>query len=329
MDLNKIFKYIIILILFSTVLFKVTKETDVDPRMNSFRIILFPLKLPRTSAANATTTANSPLLPNNTPLPLSFLFVHLSKSLTRESNPSVGLKRRSALNRFLNWGEAKWQEYGEAPPRSIKGIMHRLGSSLLDKIPVTEKQLWRLHALHQHFQTDQSRRYFEVETGSSALADEQNVRTELHKQLNALAAVHRRWSIFSSALILPVAILSILPFGKLVLAWIIFRAVAHYRAYQGAHFLARCLTGQDSQLVVRFKLNSAIDRFLPLPPTHTSTSRAFNDPFTGLARDLELAELALVLPKALEYVCKREAEQLTKDSGLGRRRFSNQNLLDP
>lgn len=301
--------------------------------MNSFRIILFPLKLPRTSstatATVTTATPSSPLLPQSNPLPLTFLFVHLSKSLTRETNPSVGLKRRSPLNRFLNWGEAKWQEYGEAPPRSFKGIMHRLGSSLLDKIPVTEKQLWRLHALHQHLQADTSRRHFEIESGSSIVADEANIRSELCKQLNSFAAIHRRWSIFSSVLILPVAILSILPFGKLVLAWIIFRAVAHYRAYQGAHFMARCLAGQDAQLGARFKANASIDRFLPLPPTHTATSRAFNDPFAGLAREFDLAELAHVLPRALDYVCKREAEQLAKNSGLGRRKFSNQSMLDP
>lgn len=302
--------------------------------MNAFRLVLFPLKLPRTSASlpAAPATPTSALLPQSAPLPLTFIFVHLNKSLTRETNPSVGLKRRSLLNRFLNWGEAKWQEYGEAPPRSIKGIMHRLGSALLDKIPVTEKQLWRLHALHQHLQNvPNCRSFVEVETGSCLLADEQNVRSELGRQLNSFAALHRRWSIISSALIVPVAVLSILPFGKLFLAWVIFRAVAHYRAYQGAHFLSRCLSGKDSTFAVHFKLNSLIDRYLPLPPTHNTaaTARAFNDPFAGLARDLELAELSNVLPRALEYACRREAEQLAKNSGLGRRKFSNQNMLDP
>lgn len=93
--------------------------------------------------------------------------------------------------------------------------------------------------------------------------------------------------------------------------------------------MARLLADSEPAFSIRFKVNPLIDRYLPLPPTHTSTSRGFNDPFTGLARDLELAELAQALPRALEYVCKREAEQLAKDSGLGRRKFSNQNLLDP
>lgn len=299
-----------------------------------FRVVLFPLKLPKSLASG---NSHSPLLnAASTPLPLSFLFVHLSRALTKETNPSVGLSRKSHLNRFLNWGEAKWQEYGEAPPRSIKGIMYKLGSALLNRIPVTEKQLWRLHALNQHVQAGQSLRFLEIETGKSYIDEESAIRASMIKQLNTFAAYHRRWSIFSSVMIIPVAILSILPFGKLFLAWIIFRAVAHYRAYQGAHFLARCFSLEASNfnssggvIPIRFKLNSLIDRYLPLPPTHTSTARAFNDPFTGLARDLELAELANTLPKALDIVVKREAEALAKASGLGRRKFSNQNMIEP
>lgn len=299
-----------------------------------YRVLLFPLKLPKLSA-----NPTSPLI-SAPSAPIPFLFVHLSKSLTRTSNPTTGLNRRSYLARFLNWGESKWQEYSEASPRSIKGIMHRIGTALLDKIPVTEKQLWRLHALHQHF-TDQKLKTgskLEIETGSCYLTDasaEQSLKFDLINQLNLWAAFHRRWSIFSTCLILPVAILSILPFGKLFLAWIIFRAVAHWRAFQGAHFLVRCFNfdRQDAIsdiLPIKFISNPLIDKHLPLPPVYDSTKiSTFNDPFINLSRDLDLGELSTALPRALKLIIKKENDKFNSNSGLKRRKFSNQNLLEP
>lgn len=314
-----------------------------------YRVLLFPLKLPKLSSnipgSEATSSSASSLLShspsplNQQPTAVPFLFVHLNKSLTKTNNPTTGLKRGSPLTRFLNWGEAKWQEYGEASPRSLKGIMHRIGSSLLDKIPVTEKQLWRLHALHQHFQTDPGKtKSMEIETGSCYLENpsvEQAIKFDLIHQYNAWAAYHRRWSIFSSCLIIPVAILSILPFGKLFLAWIIFRAVAHWRAYQGAHFLVRCFN-YDRQdkiadiLPIKLVPNPLIDRNLPLSPAFTPEAPKFNDPFINLARDLDLGELAHVLPRALKLIVKNERKQQAQQGqGKTRRKFSNQNLLDP
>lgn len=300
-----------------------------------YRILLFPLKLPNTVNFFKETSANSSL-------PVPFLFLHLSKQLTRTNNPATGLNRRSALTRFFNWGESKWQEYGEASPRSIKGVMHRIGSVLLDRIPVTEKQLWRLHALHQHLQhTDplelKRLKSLDIETGSVYLNDanvEQLLKFDLVTQLNHWAAYHRRWSIFSSCMILPVAILSILPFGKLFLAWIIFRAVAHWRAFQGAHFLSRCFNFDRQDritdiLPVRFVSNPFLDKHLPLPPTFTSETRGFTDPFVNLARDLDLGELVQVLPKALKLLVKLEYDKNNHQSGSKRRKFSNHNLLEP
>lgn len=297
-----------------------------------YRILLLPLKLPKLKE-----TPTSPLVSNILPFP--FLFLHLSKSLTRVNNPSTGLNRRSALTRFLNWGEAKWQEYGEAAPRSFKGLIHKVGSSLLDKIPVSEKQLWRLHALHQHFQDGGKGKALEIETGSIYLTNpnvEQSLKFDLISQLNNWAAYHRRWSIFSTCLILPVAILSILPFGKLFLAWIIFRAVAHWRAFQGAHFLLRCFNYERQDIVsdispIKLISNHIFDKHLPLPPNFTSETIGFNDPFINLSRELDLGELSHVLPKVLKEICKKE-DQETKNNnrnGMKRRKFSNQNLLEP
>lgn len=319
-----------------------------------YRVLLFPLKLPKLSSnippisSQCASNNSSPLLSpspstlglqSSSPTPVPFLFVHLNKSLKKNSNPATGLNRRSPLTRFLNWGESKWQEYGEASPRSIKGVMHRIGSTLLDKIPVTEKQLWRLHALNQHFQSDLEQvrnKNLEIETGSCYLGNpslEQSVKFDLISQYNSWAAYHRRWSIFSSCLIIPVAILSILPFGKLFLAWIIFRAVAHWRAYQGAHFLVRCFNfdRQDKItdiLPVKLVTNHLIDKNLPLPPNFTSETCSFNDPIANLARDLDLGELANILPKALKLIIKNELKQQSQQS-MTRRKFSNQNLLDP
>jgi len=309
-----------------------------------YRLLLFPLKFPKIVKASASNESSS--LINNSPTNssssgvLPFLFVHLGKSMTNSTNPSTGLNRRGYLTRFLNWGEAKWQEYGEAAPRSIKGIMHRIGSKLLDKIPITEKQLWRLHALHQHIshlKGGPQHSTLEIETGSIYLANsitEQSVRYDLMSQLNTWAAFHRRWSIFSGVLIVPIAILSILPFGKLFLAWIIFRAVAHWRAYQGSHFLIRCFN-YDRQhsihdiLPVKLVTNPLIDRHLPLPPTYTPETLGFTNPFINLARDLDLGELASVLPRALQFVIKKEKDQDRNNGGMKRRKFSNQNLLEP
>ena len=288
-----------------------------------YRIILFPLKLPK--VAETSSAFNS--------LPIPFLFAHLSKSLTRVNNPSTGLNRRSALTRFLNWGEAKWQEYGEANPRSFKGLMHKIGSSLLDRIPVGEKQLWRFNALNQHFQLNCDKgKVLEIETGSIYLKNpivEQSLKFDLISQFNALAAYHRRWSIFSTCLIFPVAILSILPFGKLFLAWIIFRAVAHWRAFQGAHFLVRCFNyhRQDNVsdlLPINFISNHLLDKHLPLKSDAIDSSSNFHN----LANDLELGELVNVLPKALKQISKQESDK-NRPNGMQRRKFSNQNLLEP
>lgn len=316
-----------------------------------YRVLLLPLKLPKlssnkipsaTSPSTSTPPPSSPLLNHSSTTSsnaISFLFVHLGKSLTKSANPTTGLTRRSPLSKFLNWGESKWQEYGEASPRSIKGIMYRIGSSLLDKIPVTEKQLWRLNALQQHFQNDpKPPKTLEIETGSCYLDSpsiEQVIKFDLIHQYNSWAAYHRRWSIFSSCLIIPVAILSILPFGKLFLAWIIFRAVAHWRAYQGAHFLLRCFNfdRQDKItdiLPVKFVLNPLIDKNLPLPPNFTSEKHSFNDPFINLARDLDLGELGNVLPRALKIIINNENKQQSQQhNSKSRRKFSNQNFLDP
>lgn len=327
-----------------------------------FRLLLLPLKRPKTanstftphshSSSPSTSTSSlptSPLLhgpsPPPAPLPLPFLFVHLDRTLTRNATASIGLLRQGPLTRFLNWGEAKWQEYGEAGPRTIKGTIHRLGSVLLKRIPVTEKQLWRLHALHQTLQllavsaTETPRlKSLVLETSAEYATAEQSLRFDLATQLNGWAAHHRRWSIFSSVMLVPTVILSLLPFGKLFLAWVIFRAVAHWRAYQGAHFLARCLnydrhyshgTPGSGILPVKFVANAAIDRHLPLPATHTSATRGFHDPFVGLARDMELYELATVLPVALDHVVKMELRATQSASGMKRRKFSNQNMLEP
>ena len=217
--------------------------------------------------------------------------------------------------------------------------MHRIGSTLLDKIPVTEKQLWRLHALNQHLQNQndsvRGKSIMEIETGSCYSGNpslEQGLKFDLINQYNTWAAYHRRWSIFSSCLIIPVAILSILPFGKLFLAWIIFRAVAHWRAFQGAHFLVRCFNFDRQAKItdimpVKFVANPLIDRNVPLPPNFTPDTPSFNDPFINLARDLDLGELANVLPKALKLIVKNERKQQAQTKT--RRKFSNQNLLDP
>ena len=297
-----------------------------------YRILLLPLKLPKIKEAST-----SPLI--STTLPFPFLFLHLSKSLTRINNPSTGLNRRSALTRFLNWGEAKWQEYGEANPRTFKGLIHRIGSGLLDKIPVSEKQLWRFHALHQHFKDGGKGKALEIETGSIYLTNpntEQSLKFDLISQLNYWASYHRRWSIFSTCLILPVAILSILPFGKLVLAWIIFRAVAHWRAFEGAHFLLRCFNYERQDNVsdispVKLIFNHILDKHLPLPPNFTSETAGFTDPFLNLSRDLDLGELSNVLPKVLRDICKKEEREAKGNNrnGVKRRKFSNQNLLEP
>lgn len=294
-----------------------------------YRILLFPLKLPKINS-----NPSSPLISNTTPIP--FLFVHLSKLMTKYNNATTGLNRRGYLSRFLNWGEGKWQEYGEASPRSIKGIMHRIGSVLLDKIPVTEKQLWRLHALHQHSQQGNLGKRLEIETGSCYLGDaslEQSIKFDLIGQFNNWAAYHRRWSIFSSCLIIPVAILSLLPFGKLFLAWVIFRAVAHWRAYQGAHFMIRCFNFDRQDrisdiLPIKFISNPMIDKHLPLPPTFSSDTSSFSDPFINLARDLDLGELAQILPRALNLIIKKENDKF-HNPGMKRRKFSNQNFLEP
>lgn len=314
-----------------------------------FRILLLPLKLPKTSPSSVKPLEKSLLLASPALSggikPAPFLFVHLSKSLTKTTNPSTGLSRRRTLTKFLNWGEAKWQEYGEAPQRSIKGVMYRIGSFLLDKIPITEKQLWRLNSVHQHFvhlePADLRRmRLLEIETGSIYLTDEmaeQTLKFDLTAQLNAWAAYHRRWSIFSSCMIVPVAILSILPFGKLFLAWIIFRAVAHWRAYRGAHFLSRCFNFDRQDrisdiLPVKLTVNPVIDRFLPLPAV-ASVSDIFTSSFKGLAEELELGELANVLPKALKLILKQENDKHNinndNNNNFKRRKFSNQNFLEP
>ena len=78
---------------------------------------------------------------------------------------------------------------------------------------------------------------------------------------------------------------------------------------------------------VKFVANPLIDRNVPLPPNFTPDTPSFNDPFINLARDLDLGELANVLPKALKLIVKNERKQQAQTKT--RRKFSNQNLLDP
>jgi hypothetical protein len=284
-------------------------------------------------------------------LPLPFLFVHAAKHLNKTTHPATGLARKGTVSKFLSWGESKWHEYAEAPRRSFQGVVYKAGSFLLDRVPITEKQLWRLYTIRQYLQTyhyehQKENVILEIETGKTLYPFERLLREDLIGHLNAWAAYHRRWSIFSSVLLFPLAVLTILPFGKMVLAWFVFRAVAHWRAFQGAHFLSTALSDPDplrpgsfmtkSQAslyypYVKFIINPLIDQHLPVKDSGKDNFRVpLGDEFVGLARDLQLAELVNTLPKATKLLIEaedREARRIA--SGKPRRQFSRQNLLDP
>lgn len=308
-----------------------------EPAANAaFRLLLLPLKLPKGHGFYFNNASKSPKgTASSGPLPYPFLYVHLARTETSSSPTPLGLPRRSRLSRFLSWSEAKWQTYSEAPARSIKGLMFQLGSKLLDRIPPGEKQLWRLHALQDHLGhvslgSPKGPHALRLET-SHAFYDHQTKLThDLSIHLSQSAARHRRWAFVTAFFILPSIFLSLMPFGKLVLAWVVFRAISHYRAYQGASFLLNCLKSRlassDFHYTIKFVVTPEIDKHLPVVDAGTVSQVAID-----LARDLQSPELVNVLPRAFNVLCdlERRTQASNLSSGYRRRAFSNENLLDP
>lgn len=138
--------------------------------------------------------------------------------------------------RLIRLGERKWSELGAAPSDSLRGQIYKLGGRLISRLPVQEKMWWRVESNMQ----DGGGGVVEIEHGGVVAEHDKQ---QLLDRLGHYMRQHRvRW-IANTVLSVPVAALTILPFVKLVLAWVIFRAVTHHRAYQGCKYLVGRLPG--------------------------------------------------------------------------------------
>lgn len=174
------------------------------------------------------------------------------------------------ISRILHYGESKWQELGRHPSHSLRGRIYQAGSTLIDRIPMQERMLWRLHA---YTVAQQTKFALPPAVEHAPELDASTVKKELGVALDGWIAVHRRWRVIHGMAIVPAVLLSVLPFVKLWLAWEIFRTVTHHRALMAATWLKRSMAiragGAQSAFLANPELSSvwkeprAVDGELP------------------------------------------------------------------
>ena len=139
-------------------------------------------------------------------------------------------RHQSRSDRMIGYGERKWSELEHAKG-FIKRTVYRIGSYLVDKIPMEEAMLWRLYALQRSHLEE-----LEVYTESLPVSTQ-----SISSHLRDLERKHRRWSWIHGLGLIPVTILTVLPGVKLVWAWLAFRCITHYRASEGARWFSTLL----------------------------------------------------------------------------------------
>jgi hypothetical protein len=152
----------------------------------------------------------------------------LHVQVTKET-PYIPHEPKNLVSRLLQKGELLWTSYSQAPPNSIKGTLYSIGTRLIARLPPQEYQLRKL------YNVDLSR----VNGNASFLVNDElaSQPTKILAWLCRQEQFHSRWWRIHALMTIPVTILTILPGVKAVLAWIIFRAVTHWRAQRGSKLL--------------------------------------------------------------------------------------------
>lgn len=162
-----------------------------------------------------------------------FLYLHLTPAST-QLHPTF--QKFTWSERLIRYGEDKWYDLSQAPSNSIKGRVYRAGKMLVDRIPAKEWMLWRAHALHRQNLTQA----FAIENYTNE--EHQVLRWSLKEDFDKSTLIHRRWALIHGFGLLPATVLTFLPGGKLVWAWLAFRLITHQRASIGARWLSSIIT---------------------------------------------------------------------------------------
>ena len=146
-----------------------------------------------------------------------------------KDTPYIPHEPKNLISRLLQKGESKWTSYSLAPSNSLKGTLYSFGTRLMARLPPQEYQFRKL------YNVDLSR----VNGNASFLVNDE-IGSQPAKVLAWLCRqeqFHSKWWKIHALLTIPVTILTILPGVKAVLAWIMFRAVTHWRAQKGSKLL--------------------------------------------------------------------------------------------
>jgi hypothetical protein len=153
---------------------------------------------------------------------------YLHVQVTKET-PYIPHEPKNLVSRLIQKGESLWISYSQAPPNSLKGTLYTLGTRLMARLPPQEFQLRKL------YNVDLSR-----VNGNASFIVSDEIASQPAKVLAWLGRqeqFHGKWWRIHAFMTVPVTILTILPGVKAVLAWIIFRAVTHWRAQRGSKLL--------------------------------------------------------------------------------------------
>lgn len=182
------------------------------------------------------------------------LYLHIDES--KPNNSISTTKKPSLSNRVFAYAERKWNDLAQASPHSPKHRIYRLGQRLLSRIPAQEWMLWRFYRFFDHhpevLKGDSEvvlrceyaipRELQQVlphsppapsNEGPESLIASQLLREAMSRSL----ARHSFWYRISLGFLPPLTIMTLLPFVKLVWAWVAFRTVTNFRAWQAARIL--------------------------------------------------------------------------------------------
>lgn len=156
--------------------------------------------------------------------------VQISKpdAITHGPQSNVGL-----VQRLIRAGERKWADYGQYGPDSFRGQLYRAGQRLIRRLPIQEQMWWRIESAMPCTASDKAQLLIEH---GGVTEQEKSI---LHNAISVWSWHHRRAWLINTAASVPILLLTFLPFVKLLLAWVCFRAVTHHRAFQACKWLSQ------------------------------------------------------------------------------------------
>lgn len=147
------------------------------------------------------------------------------------------------VSKLIHKGEQLWEKYSTAPPNTLRHALYSLGTRLMARLPPQEYQFRQLHNLKDP-------------QGSLECCREMALQpARIIAHLGREGERHKWWWRLHAGLSLPVTVLTVLPGVKAVLAWILFRAITHWRALQGIRKVTEAIN--QGRLLV--KHNSMLD----------------------------------------------------------------------